>query len=75
MGPYVLDFFCAAARLAIEIDGMSHDVENRHERDRRRDAWLEARRVTVMRVPAGDLMRSFDESADAIVRMAAELIG
>jgi very-short-patch-repair endonuclease len=34
----VLDFFCSAARLAIEIDGMSHDVENRPERDRRRDA-------------------------------------
>ncbi len=75
IGPYVLDFFCASARLAIEIDGMSHDVENRPERDRRRDAWLEARGVTVMRVPAGDVIRSLDETADAIVRMAAALIG
>ena len=25
-GPYVLDFFCSEARLAIEVDGMVHDM-------------------------------------------------
>ena len=50
IGPYVLDFYCAKARLAIEIDGMSHDVGDRPERDIRRDAWLEARELTVMRI-------------------------
>jgi len=44
----VLDFYCAKARLAIEIDGMSHDVGDRAERDLRRDAWLEARGVTMV---------------------------
>ena len=24
-GPYVLDFYCAALGLAIEVDGMAHD--------------------------------------------------
>ena len=33
IGPYVLDFYCAKARLAIEIDGMSHDVGGRPERE------------------------------------------
>jgi very-short-patch-repair endonuclease len=74
IGPYVLDFYCAKARLAIEIDGMSHDVGDRPERDRRRDAWLEAHGVTVMRIPAGELARRVDEAVDAIVRMAASLI-
>jgi very-short-patch-repair endonuclease len=74
IGPYVLDFYCAKARLAIEIDGMSHDVGDRPERDIRRDAWLEARELTVMRIAAGDLMRALDETADGIVRMAAALI-
>jgi very-short-patch-repair endonuclease len=49
----VLDFYCAKARLAIEIDGMSHDVGDRPELDLRRDAWLEAHGVKVMRIPAG----------------------
>ncbi len=74
IGPYVLDFFCAKARLAIEIDGISHDMGDRPQRDIRRDAWLEARGVTVVRIPAKELTRSIDEAADAIVRMAAEML-
>jgi very-short-patch-repair endonuclease len=41
VGPYVLDFYCAKARLAIEIDGISHDLGDHPQRDQRRDAWLE----------------------------------
>jgi very-short-patch-repair endonuclease len=73
MGPYVLDFYCAKARLAIELDGAGHDMGNRPEHDIRRDAWLAQRGVTVMRIPAKDLMRDIDEAADAIVRLAAEM--
>ena len=29
IGPYVLDFYCAKARLAVEIDGASHDMGDR----------------------------------------------
>jgi very-short-patch-repair endonuclease len=72
IGPYVLDFYCAKARLAIEIDGMSHDVGARPQRDMRRDAWLEKRGVTAVRIAATDLTKQIDEAADAIVRMAAE---
>ncbi len=71
IGPYVLDFYCAKARLAIEIDGMSHDLADRPQRDIRRDAWLEAEGVTVMRIAAGDVMRSIDDAVDGIVRTAA----
>jgi very-short-patch-repair endonuclease len=71
-GPYVLDFYCAKARLAIEIDGISHDMGDRPQRDIRRDAWLEERGLTVIRIAAGDLRGSMDEAADAIMRMATE---
>jgi very-short-patch-repair endonuclease len=70
IGPYVLDFYCAKARLAIEIDGASHDMGNRPQRDIRRDAWLEEHGVTVVHIVANDLTREIDEAADAIVRMA-----
>ena len=72
IGPYVLDFYCAKARLAVEVDGISHDMGNRPQRDIRRDVWLEARGVMVMRIPASELTYKIDEAADAIVRMAAE---
>jgi very-short-patch-repair endonuclease len=72
MGPYVLDFYCAKANLAIEIDGVSHDMGDRPQRDLRRDAWLEKHGVTLVRIAASDLTKQIDEVADAIVRMAAE---
>ncbi len=74
IGPYVLDFYCAKARLAIELDGASHDMGDRPQRDMRRNAWLKARGITVMRIPANDLTRRLDEAADAIVRMAVDLL-
>jgi very-short-patch-repair endonuclease len=74
MGPYVLDFYCAKARLAIELDGVSHDMGDRPQRDIRRDAWLKKHGVRVVRIPSGDLTREIDEAADAIVRMATEML-
>jgi very-short-patch-repair endonuclease len=49
IGRYFADFYCPAARLAIEADGSSHD--GRALRDHRRDAWLRRRGVTLLRFP------------------------
>jgi very-short-patch-repair endonuclease len=72
IGTYVLDFYCAKARLAIEIDGIVHDMGDRPRRDIRRNVWLEARGVTVMHIAASEITRDADTAADAIVRMAAD---
>ena len=48
-GRYFADFYCPAARLAIEADGSSHD--GRALRDHRRDAWLRRHGVTLLRFP------------------------
>ena len=74
IGPYIVDFFCAKARLAVEIDGISHDMGDRPQRDISRDAWLAAQGVTVTRIAARELMRDMDEAADALVRTAAAMI-
>ena len=47
---------------------------HRPQHDDRRDAWLKKHGVTVMRIPAGDLTRAVDETADAIVRLATEML-
>jgi very-short-patch-repair endonuclease len=74
LGPYGLDFYCAVARLAVEIDGISHDLGDQPQRDLSRDAWLKGRGLTVMRIAAREVMRDADEVADAIARMAIETI-
>ena len=53
VGPYVLDFFCPAERLAIEVDGQSHDFTGRQ--DEVRDAWLAGQGIRTLRVPARDV--------------------
>ena len=56
LGPYILDFYCDEARLAVEIDGASHDHPDRVEHDQRRTCWLESCGVRVWRVPAREVL-------------------
>ncbi len=56
IGEYVLDFYCASARLAVEIDGRSHDAGDRPERDAARDAWLAERGVRCVRIIAATVL-------------------
>jgi len=70
IGPYVLDFYCAKARLAVEVDGISHDMGDRPKRDLRRDAWLRSEGVSILHIPASEVMRAIEDVVDAIVRTA-----
>jgi len=74
IGPYVLDFYCAKARLAVAVDGMNHHAENRAQGDARRDALLRAQGVTVRRIAAAEVLSGVDDAADGIVRQAMEMI-
>src|SRR5689334_13315857 len=51
-GPFVLDFNCADARLAKEIDGFVHDSAAGVKRDKIRSRSLRAQGVATLRVPA-----------------------
>jgi very-short-patch-repair endonuclease len=70
IGPYVLDFYCAKARLAIEVDGISHDMGDRPQRDLRREAWLRSEGVSILHIPASEVIGATDDVVDAIVRTA-----
>ena len=59
-GPYVLDFYCDSAKLAVEVDGEAHGMGNRPERDAERDAWLGLRNVRVLRIPARDVLADLE---------------
>jgi very-short-patch-repair endonuclease len=49
IGPYVVDFFCPAAHLIIEIDGGHHNDDETATRDRERQLWLEQEGYRVVR--------------------------
>jgi adenine-specific DNA-methyltransferase len=48
-GPYVLDFYCPQHRLAIELDGGQHFLAPGEVYDQRRDSFLAARGIKVLR--------------------------
>lgn len=68
LGDYVLDFYCAQAKCGIEIDGIAHDMGDRPARDAVRDGWIRAQGIKVIRIPAGDVLRSVEDVAESIVR-------
>ena len=59
-GPYVLDFFCNDARLAIEVDGEAHSRGDRPQRDADRDTWLRSAGIETLRIPAAELLKDAD---------------
>lgn len=72
VGPYVVDFYVAAARLAVEVDGSVHDDPARSAYDAERQQWLEARGVRVVRVRNDEVLRQLDVAV-ARIREAAGL--
>jgi very-short-patch-repair endonuclease len=64
--PYILDFYCRSASLAVEIDGQSHGMGDRPEHDVRRDQYLTEQGVRVLRYPAELVMRDPNGVAQAI---------
>ncbi|HEX3366714.1 endonuclease domain-containing protein [Phenylobacterium sp.] len=67
IGPYVLDFYCDAAKLAVEIDGATHGTEEQPDRDARRDAWLAEQGIATLRLPGSLVLRDVDDAVRTIV--------
>jgi very-short-patch-repair endonuclease len=55
-GPFILNFFCSDARLAIEVDGEAHDRGDRPVRDEARDDWMRKSGVETIRIPAAEVL-------------------
>jgi len=70
VGRYILDFYCDALKLAVEVDGWSHNTGDRPERDIARDLWLAERGIRVMRIPADEVIRDATGVVDGIVALA-----
>lgn len=68
VGPFVIDYYCAAAGLGVEIDGLAHDMGNRPEQDIARDRYLAGQGITILRMTARDVLRDVDAAAEMIIR-------
>ncbi len=69
-GPYILDFFCIQAKLAIEVDGDTHNNDEGRQKDSLRDEWLNSEEVEVYRIQAADIFKDADGAADGVILKA-----
>ena len=59
IGNYMADFYCAKARLVVELDGGGHYTEEQAEKDADRTKELESMNLTVLRICNLDIDRNF----------------
>jgi very-short-patch-repair endonuclease len=74
-GPYILDFYCPAARLAIEVDGRGHEHPDKITHDQRRTRWLATQGVRVIRIAAHDVKDELEGVLAFILRVIRDRVG
>ena len=68
IGQYIVDFYCAAAKVVIELDGSQHYEEAALAADRERDAYLRSLGLTVLRYTNLEVNRNFNDVCEAVYR-------
>jgi very-short-patch-repair endonuclease len=53
---FIVDFYCAEHRLALELDGSIHDLVEARARDEERDAVLAGLGITILRIKNAELI-------------------
>ena len=72
MGNYIADFVAHSRKLVVEVDGESHDFEERIRHDEMRDRWFASRGYRVLRFTNDDVMRNLEGVALAILQAAEQ---
>lgn len=66
VGNFILDFYCAKARLAVELDGSQHYENSGISHDEQRTKYLESLGITVLRFSNTEVNKSFYEVCTVI---------
>ncbi|WP_247524728.1 DUF559 domain-containing protein [Bradyrhizobium sp. 199] len=72
MGGYIADFVAHSCKLIVELDGESHDFEERIRHDERRDQWFASRGYRVLRFSNEDMMKNLEGVVLSILEAAEQ---
>ena len=72
---YIADFACLSVKLIVEIDGESHDFEERQKADKHRDAFFESEGFHVLRFTNVQVMSNLEGVVEVIRRAASSRAG
>ena len=66
VGKFVVDFFCPKLKLVIEVDGNSHFLDEKPERDRERQKYIENHGIRFLRFTNADIYKNMNEVLTSI---------
>ncbi len=66
IGEYIVDFYCGAAKIVIEVDGSQHYEEKGVEKDKERDEYLSELGIRVIRYTNSEINLQFEAVCDDI---------
>ena len=72
IGPYIVDFYVASAKLVIELDGSQHYSTDGTASDRKRDAFLRQNGLRVLRYSNADVNQNFRGVCEDILKHISE---
>jgi very-short-patch-repair endonuclease len=67
IGPFIVDFYCAKVKVAVELDGDVHSSAEAREYDRNRDAFLRHHGITTIRFRNKEVFTDVDSVLQTIV--------
>ena len=68
VGPFIIDFYCIDARLAVELDGDSHFTPEAKLKDAERDRYIRSFGIRVLRFTNTDIYENMDGVIEAIAQ-------
>ncbi len=74
IGPYVLDFYCAEAHLAVEVDGSQHLESIAINQDQARTKFLENKSIKVIRFWNHEVLENLDAVLESIIFTLDEIM-
>ena len=75
IGNFIVDFYCAKAKLVVELDGSQHYEDENITKDNERTEFLEKYGLTIIRIPNNEVNNNFRgvcEYIDLLVRQNLE---
>jgi very-short-patch-repair endonuclease len=72
IGAFIVDFYCAEAKLVVELDGATHDSDDAQRYDAERTAYLKSLGLRVARFANAEVMTNLEGVLIEISRIIAE---
>ena len=69
---YIADFICMTAKIVVELDGESHDFEERRQADQSRDAFFVSEGFQVLRFANEQIMSNLEGVVETIRQAATD---